>query len=233
MGGVNLILTSSGNFGCIPDDDTLEVTFIPPPIADFTFTDACAGQNTNFTDMSTTTDGTINTWTWDFGDMTSSIASNPIHPYPAPGTYSANLIATSTNGCADTVFYDVVVNPVPVAILSSEVACVGQETVFTDLSFISSGTIVDWEWDFENGLHIDNNQNPVYTFDLQGSYPVTLTVTSDLGCVGTTDTNITVLAGPTAAFSIDPNPALALKRLILRMNLLEVFNNGTGTLGMA
>jgi gliding motility-associated-like protein len=210
-GGIDLILTSSGSFGCIPDNDTLEVTFIPPPTVDFSFTNACAGENTNFLDLSTTTDGTINTWTWDFGDMSGSIANNPIHPYPAPGSYTTTLIAGSTNGCSDTVAYVVDVNPVPIAIISSDVACAGQETMFEDQSFISSGTIVDWEWDFENGVHIDNSQEPTYTFAIQGSYPVSLTVTSDLGCTGTTDTNIVVLQGPVADFSIAPNPALALE----------------------
>ena len=212
-GNISLILTSSGSFGCIPDDDTLAVTFKAAPTVDFTFTSACEGENTNFLDASTTTDGVINSWSWDFGDLTNSIANNPIHPYPAPGSYTATLIATSTNGCQDTVSYVVDVNAVPVADFIGEPACEEQITQFTDQSFISSGSIVTWEWNFENGVLISNDQNPTYVFDTQGSFPVTLSVTSDLGCVGTLNSSVNVLPGPIAAFTMSPNPALALENV--------------------
>ncbi len=210
-GTIQLILTSSGNFGCIPDADTLVVTFKDPPVANFSFNDACLGENTMFTDLSTTTDGIIDSWNYDFGDQTSSIASDPQHPYPAAGTYNVVFIVGSSNGCYDTLMQTVTVNPVPTAEFQFDIACENQPIQFTDISFISPGSIVGWEYDFDGGITISNDQNPIHTFGTSGSYPVTLTVTSDLGCTATYTENINVLPGPTAAFSMNPNPALALE----------------------
>jgi PKD repeat protein len=47
-----------------------------------------------FTDAST---GTIISWSWDFGDGTTSTEQNPVHWY-APGTYTVNLTATNSAG---------------------------------------------------------------------------------------------------------------------------------------
>ncbi len=37
-------------------------------------------------------------WTWDFGDNTSSTQQNPVHVYTAPGTYSVSLTAANQAG---------------------------------------------------------------------------------------------------------------------------------------
>ena len=47
----------------------------------------------NFTNL---TPGT-NTYLWDFGDGTTSTATNPVHTYTVSGTYTVKL--TATNGC--------------------------------------------------------------------------------------------------------------------------------------
>lgn len=210
-GSVSIILTSSADFGCLADDDTLDVTFKAAPDADFSFNQACEGDNTNFLDMSTTTDGTINSWNWDFGDASGSITANPNHTYGASGSFNATLIAGSTNGCFDTIEYTVIVNPVPIAIFGDTIACNGTPLNFNDFSFIASGAIVDWSWDFNLGEGSSSNQNPTYLFNGAGTYPVTLVVTSDFGCVGDTTLNVNVLPGPNADFSMSPNPALVLE----------------------
>lgn len=51
------------------------------------------------------------------------------------------------------------------------------EVQFTDLSMPGAGTIISWLWDFGNG---DGStlQNPLYTYQIPGTYAVTLTVTN-------------------------------------------------------
>ena len=210
-GGVQLILTSTNNYGCSATDDTLDVTFKASPVADFTFNIACEGNNTDFIDASTTTDGVISNWNYDFGDLSTSIANNPIHPYAASGSYTVTLIAGGSNGCFDTISKIVNVNPVPFADFEALVPCVDDETQFNDLSTISSGSITGWNWNFDNGQGTSSIQNPGYTFTQSGYYQVTLDVTSDLGCVGTTSQLIEVKPNPIADFIMTPNPALALE----------------------
>jgi Zn-dependent metalloprotease/uncharacterized membrane protein len=40
-----------------------------------------------------------NTWSWDFGDGTTSNLQNPHHAYTTPGTYTVTLIACNSVGC--------------------------------------------------------------------------------------------------------------------------------------
>lgn len=212
-GSVELILTTSSDFGCIADKDTLEVVFREIPVADFSYTSACAGENTFFTDESTVGSGTIITWQYDFGDGTNSIANDPIHPYTGSGNFNVELIVESSNNCFDTITKSVYVNPVPVALFQHEYICQGELVMFEDISFLSAGNIIAWDWDFNSGEGTSTIQNPTYIFDIAGTYPVSLSVESDSGCVGTVTNNVDVLSGPDADFSYSPDPALALENV--------------------
>lgn len=212
-GFVDLILTTSADFGCIADKDTVHIIYKEAPVADFDYLSACAGENTYFTDESAVGSGSIITWQYDFGDGTSSIADDPIHPYSGSGTFFATLIVESSNNCFDTITKAVYVNPVPVAIFQHEYACQGESVSFEDLSFLASGNIVSWDWNFNSGEGTSTNENPNYTFNIAGTYPVILNVTSDSGCVGTVTNNVIVLTGPDADFTANPIPALALENV--------------------
>jgi len=209
-GSVSLVLTSSGAFGCDPQTDTIRVTFKPSPAANFTSTTACQNINTAFTDQSVSLDGTILFWSWEFGDGDTSIAQNPQHNYAASGTYITSLIVLSTNGCSDTITESVTVLPVPIPSFVPELICENYPFTLTDNSFVSSGTITAWSYDFGNG-NTSTDQNPTFTFPQSGTYPVIMTATSDLGCIGTATLPVVVLESPTANFSANPNPALVLE----------------------
>lgn len=58
-------------------------------------TSGCAPLDLQFTDEST---GTVETWSWDFGDGGASSAQHPVHTYAAPGTYTVSLTVTGDCG---------------------------------------------------------------------------------------------------------------------------------------
>jgi len=70
-----------------------------PPNAAFSST--CTDLACNFTDQSTDSDGTISSWSWDFGDGGSSGNQNPGHNYAAAGTYTVELTVTDNDGASD------------------------------------------------------------------------------------------------------------------------------------
>jgi gliding motility-associated-like protein len=207
-GNVQLTLTSTNNFGCPPTNDALNVTFLPIPNASFNATTVCEGNNTTFTDQSTVSSGSITSWNWDFGGFGSSVAQNPLYTFPASGPINVTLIVQSSNGCYDTIQQTVVVNPNPVVSFTPTRFCVGLPTEFIDNSFIPTGSIVSWSYDFGDGSPVSNLQNPIHIYTSSGTYNVVMTATSNLGCTGTSTTTVTALPGPNAAFTASPNPAL-------------------------
>lgn len=60
---------------------------------------ACLPATLRFSDISTSTAGTISKWEWDFGDGTSSSQQNPQKSYSTPGFYGITLKVTSSAGC--------------------------------------------------------------------------------------------------------------------------------------
>lgn len=63
-----------------------------PPAA--SFTSSCTDLSCSFADASTDTDGSVTSWSWDFGDEATSTAQNPSHTYAAGGTYTVTLTMT-------------------------------------------------------------------------------------------------------------------------------------------
>ncbi len=71
-----------------------------PPTAAFSF--VTNGLQVDLTDQSSDSDGTIETWYWDFGDGNTSIEQNPSHLYAASGTFLVTLTVTDDSGLTDT-----------------------------------------------------------------------------------------------------------------------------------
>jgi PKD repeat protein len=58
-----------------------------------------------------------------------------------------------------------------------------REITFSDLSIDADGTVDSWLWDFGD-TNTSTDQNPVHTYDTNGTYNVTLIVTDDDGDTG-------------------------------------------------
>lgn len=178
------------------------VTVNASPTADYSYTAACQGESTFYTDLSTIdASSSITMWEWDMGDGSSPIGIvDPIHAYADLGTYDVELVVTSAEGCTDTLVQAVSVTPVPIAGFTFVTACEGDATVFTNTSTITAGTL-NYSWDFGDGSPASTDENPSYTYALDGTYTVVLTVTSDDGCEDVSTQSVTVNDSPTALFS--------------------------------
>ncbi|MCU1361930.1 MAG: domain containing protein, partial [Ilumatobacteraceae bacterium] len=76
----------------------------PPNVAPTaSFTSNCTLLSCTFNAAgSTDSDGTISTYTWNFGDTTSGTGVSPTHPYSAAGTYNVSLTVTDDDGAPAT-----------------------------------------------------------------------------------------------------------------------------------
>jgi len=165
-----------------------------PPKASFSY--GCTGLGCGFTDTSTD-DGTIQSWSWDFGDGNTSTAQNPSHSYAAGGSYTVSLTVTDDGGATGSASQVVTVvdpnaNVAPTASFTQ--VCTNLTCDFTDTSSDSDGTIQSRSWTFGDG-GTSTAQNPSHTYAAGGSYTVSLTVTDDGGASDSTSHGVTVSSG--------------------------------------
>ena len=195
---VELVITSFN--GCMDSID-YNVEVYSTPVADFTFSTECFGTPTEFTDESSIPAGSIVSWAWDFGDGAgTSEEQSPNYDYTSFGTYNVELVVTSDNGCQDIATYSVTVHPMPEADFTFSEDCFGTPTEFTDISFIGSGNIDSWSWDFGDGSN-STLQHPVHLYSVSGNFNVQLTVISDNGCINTVNYDVIVYPVPEAYFT--------------------------------
>lgn len=117
-------VVSAVDTGANQSDNSAEASATPlnsPPTAAFTYNDN--GLTVDFTDQSTDPDGTIVSWSWNFGDGNTSTSQNPTHTYAADGTYPVTLTVTDNLGATDNTSQNVTVaDIVAVEIYVSDIA---------------------------------------------------------------------------------------------------------------
>jgi gliding motility-associated-like protein len=190
-------LTVKSDSGCLASvTDTVLVAC--KPSATFTVNNVCTYQAAAFNN--TSTGATSYSWDFDYNTGVDNTTASPTHTY-TPGTYNVQLVARSTTGCYDTVVHSIKIYSKPNANFSSNNPCFGQSTQFTDSSVVVNDTISAWLWSFGNGIAPVTAQNPVYTYLSSGTYPVSLIVTTNHGCLDTVQHNEIVHPLPKAGFS--------------------------------
>ena len=178
---VKLVISTSGI--CRADSIIKKVYVDTRPNAAFTLVDGCVNLPIAFTDVSTNTVGGVGAWNWNFGDGGTSTLQNPTHAYSTPGPYSAILTVESAHGCPSAqVSNSLRIYDLPVADYTFTIPCIGQGTVFTDLSPTTNGNIIAWQWNFGDGGNA-SAQNPIHTYNSTGSFPASLQVQSQYGCL--------------------------------------------------
>lgn len=102
------------------------------------------------------------------------------------GTFTLGYKFVTTPGCTDSTQGSITVWPRPTAAFSqSAITCVQTPVIFTDQSTPNVNKITKWFWDFGDGTtQTLANANPFSrTFSNAQLYKVSLTVTTDSGCV--------------------------------------------------
>ena len=139
-------------------------------------------------------DSLVTTYQWSTGANTASI------PVTVGGDYA--ITVTNALGCtaADTVSVTIV-GQAPLVDFVVDTVCEGIATTFSNLSsFLPPATSVSYSWNF--GSNSATDENPSFVFPAAGTYPVTLTATTDLGCTASVVRSVLVRPNPTANFNL-------------------------------
>ncbi len=199
---VKLIVTTDGD--CT---DTLdhEITAYPIPTAILLTKPECLYDSLQFKDSTLlNSPSNISTYITSFGDGSPIVQEqNPKHKYTTAGTYNVSYITVTNQGCVDDTNITVAVYPIPIALFSSTTVCENvPPTEFSNLSTVSSGSVIDWQWDFdENQENISTLPNPSHYYRENGIYNVKLIVKTNSGCYDTVSYPTKVLAKPTNLFT--------------------------------
>ncbi len=196
---VKLMVTT--NVGC-RDSITKTARVNCLPVADFSFTDVCLNQTMNFIDLSAVSGDTVSSWSWNFGDGSPlNTIQNANRTYTSAGPHVVSLIATSNNGCKDTVIKNVNIHPLPDANFSTTNVCDGSIVPFNDLSTISSPDMIQsWAWNFGDGSPVYNNQTTSHPYSTKGSYSAQLVVVSNFGCADSITKTVIIHPNPVVNF---------------------------------
>ncbi len=197
-GSYTVTLQVTDNQGAQSTTTSKTVTVTPPnqpPTANFTF--SCSALTCSFTSTSSDPDGSVASYSWNFGDATTSTAQNPSHTYAAGGSYTVTLQVTDNQGAQSTTTSKTVTvtapNQPPTANFTS--SCNGLTCSFTSTSSDPDGSIASYSWNFGDGA-TSTAQNPSHTYATGGTYSVTLRVTDNQGAQSTTASQSVTVTPP-------------------------------------
>ena len=153
---VSLTVTDENNLTSSKETDvTVEEYTETGPAASFSF--SANFLEVTFTDISAAGNGEIITWSWDFGDGSTSTEQNPIHTYEEDGTYSVSLTVTDENSLVDTYTGSIVVSATATFISLAP----GYMSINLDINLEPTGELI---------LQVGNLSNPIYGISLRIAY---------------------------------------------------------------
>ena len=193
-------------------------TVYPPLIANFSYQGSCSGAPITFTDTSSGGDGSIQSWSWNFGDGTTYPGQTPPpHTYANSGKYTVTLQITDIQNVLNnpqtitsTISHDITVYGPPTANFTATPAsgCAPLPVTLTNTSNGNGRAITGWTWDFGDSTTYNGQTPPAHSYSSPGTYTVTLTAATACGSNSKTR-YITVYGPPTANFTATPTSGCA------------------------
>jgi PKD repeat protein len=189
------------------DSVTKPVTVLAANVAPTAaFTSSSAGLSVSVDGSSSSdSDGSIVSYTWDFGDGSTGSGALTTHAYAVAGAYSVKLTVRDDRAGTDAVTK-------PMTVVAPNVAPTAAFTLAsTDLTLSvdgsgssdSDGTITSYDWDFGDGTTA-TGATAQHTYAAAGAYTVALTVTDNQAAPGSITRQVTVIGpnqAPSASFT--------------------------------
>ncbi len=165
---------------CASDTASIAIGIYPDPVPDFSYVPKCANEPISFNDLSVSG---IQSWKWEFPGGSVETSKNPVHTFNDNGPHQVILTVSNQFGCDSSISKEVIPFEVPdVKFQSIKPACLLKEAVFIDETLFARDSAVAWNWTFGDGSSASGDTSS-HTYQSTGSFPVTLRVLSDKGCM--------------------------------------------------
>jgi gliding motility-associated-like protein len=126
---------------------TLNVVVKPAPLAEFDLNfGGCFSETAIFEGVQVSSNGSnVSTWSWNFGDNTTSTVQNPSHTWSAPGSYPVSLSILTEDGCLgdSTVMVEVFDKP-DVNVVQDNITVCNNESVTFEIQNPIAGVTYQW-----------------------------------------------------------------------------------------
>jgi gliding motility-associated-like protein len=170
------------------------------------------------------------TFLWTFGDPASGTADtsslpSPMHVYSDTGTFVYKLVVNPGQQCRDSTTQVVKVYPGFYPAFSVDGQCINSPILFKDMTTSTYGVVSKWLWNFADPASTTDSaiiKNPSYSYAVEGSYPVQLTVFNSKGCQKSIIDTVLIKTQPDFALNNDT--------LICNIDTLQLTGFGTGTI---
>jgi PKD repeat protein len=220
---VDILVTPQGNDFNNSRTRTASIRLYPPgvvrPPTDlqpaFTVTPTNAEANQTILFDASTSQGSIVSYQWNFGDGGRATGRTVSHEFDTVGTFVVTLTVTDAYGFSASTSQSVSVgagqNPTAVFVTSPANPFPAQDVFFNaSASRAAPGrTIVSYQWDFGDGTSGSGVQTS-HRYANATTYAVTLLVTDDAGRTATVTQSVTIgNDNPTAAFDFAPSAPTA------------------------
>jgi gliding motility-associated-like protein len=224
-----VVLSVYSSSGCL-DTARRIVTVFPKPVVDFTANKTPNCDTAEFVTLNSTQGAT--TYQWKRGsDPMSGLHQPKLYFRTALNndtTYSLKLIATTANGCKDSVVKPVVVHPTVRAgfVNTGAASCSNVNVIFTNLTINAAS----YFWLFGDGTGSPLT-SPTHLYSNTGNYDVSLIAYDAFGCSDTMTraNSIHVFGVPSANFLFTP-PQAALPNSTIQFTSLATLPPGEGPL---
>lgn len=190
-GVYHIQLTSVSEVGCVADAERT-ITLTGKPVAAFTIQpqEVCVGEEQQFIDNSTMGSGTIQQWSWQFGDGSRSAQQQVTKRFAAAGAYTVQLTVTSDQGCEATTEGRAMVYSLPV--IDAGNTMIAKAGSVVKVAATAGDTITTrFVWTPATGLSDATRLNPYV--NVQDDRVYLLTATNAHGCQASDELVVEVL----------------------------------------
>ena len=192
-GVYNVIFTASNQCGSVSSEVTVNVNSFPTAGFTANVTRGCSGLEVSYTDVSSPNTTSWN-WTFPGGTPSTSTLQNPVVVYNVPGVYDAELIAFNAEG-SNTLIQNNLVE-----ILDLPNASLDFNVIDNRIELTNTTPATTASWVISDGTQF-NSQNPIHTFQENGTYTVTLTAINECGS-DEVEITVNIDAYPTGSFEL-------------------------------
>lgn len=169
--------------------------------ADFVTDTNCVGSQHCFTDASSSSFGSIQSWAWDFDEASlTSTLEDPCVTLNVLAPHDIELIVTSPWGCRDTVVKTITPYAPPFGHILDTIVC---DDLFLDYNFqpAPGDSIINYNWTFTSGSPgTSTSATPSIYYNTPGNHNIRVIITDINGCRDTINNTVLVRDNPVASF---------------------------------